>query len=296
LRQQPTSDVYFFVKPELPVRGITSVFRHAGFNEAQLVMRTCWSEDQHESRAMLQTVMGCVDDKALDRGLLNTVKPGLIDVSIRQDRAANRILREFGIGGRPFVMVQMGNRKTMNAFRSSSRASNRKHWPQANWVRVIDGLLQTRPSLAVLLCGAKSEWRYLEKTRRKLRSRRVVNLAHDLPLGALKGLSTRADCLVSVDTGTAHLAAVLGCPSVVLFGPANPRRYRPLSLGNPVRCLAKYEAGCENPDIRLIRPEDVLQATCHLLAESENASRGLPSRGDLAPLADDAHRQLRQAV
>ena len=40
---------------------------------------------------------------------------------------------------------------------------------------------------------------------------------------------THARCLVSVDTGTMHLAAALGTPVVALFGPGNPLLTGPYS-------------------------------------------------------------------
>jgi heptosyltransferase-2 len=38
-----------------------------------------------------------------------------------------------------------------------------------------------------------------------------------------------ADLLVTNDTGPAHVAAGVGCPVVVIFGPTNPRTTRPFS-------------------------------------------------------------------
>ena len=38
-----------------------------------------------------------------------------------------------------------------------------------------------------------------------------------------------ADLLVTNDTGPAHVAAAVGCPVLVIFGPTNPLTTRPLS-------------------------------------------------------------------
>lgn len=60
----------------------------------------------------------------------------------------------------------------------------------------------------------------------------------------------KLDVLVTADTGPAHLAAAVGTPCVVLYGPTNPERYHPWPtqpphelLHHPTRC-EHYGAGC----------------------------------------------------
>jgi ADP-heptose:LPS heptosyltransferase len=45
----------------------------------------------------------------------------------------------------------------------------------------------------------------------------------------LAALLARFDVFVTGDTGPMHLAAAVGTPVVALFGPADPRRYGPLT-------------------------------------------------------------------
>ena len=47
-------------------------------------------------------------------------------------------------------------------------------------------------------------------------------LLRDLPLRLLAGVLTRADLFVGHDSGVTHLAALLGVPTVALFGPTDP--------------------------------------------------------------------------
>jgi heptosyltransferase-2/heptosyltransferase-3 len=73
----------------------------------------------------------------------------------------------------------------------------------------------------------------------------VHNAADDLPVARLVALLERAEALISVDSGPAHAAAAVGCPTVVLFGRASPSLYRPRgAAGAPVR-LIRREAGGE---------------------------------------------------
>lgn len=57
-------------------------------------------------------------------------------------------------------------------------------------------------------------------------------------LDATADLAARARAWVGVDSGTSHLAAWVGCPTIVLFGPTDPARWGPpgatiLGLSDP---------------------------------------------------------------
>jgi heptosyltransferase-2/heptosyltransferase-3 len=77
-------------------------------------------------------------------------------------------------------------------------------------------------------------------------------------------LLARCHSLVSVDTGPAHIAAALGCPTVTLFGLADPNRFRPGGVSTPVAVLTGARGG--KPDMLGIEPEAVLQAWRRLTA------------------------------
>ncbi|MGH9760011.1 MAG: lipopolysaccharide heptosyltransferase II [Blastocatellia bacterium] len=57
----------------------------------------------------------------------------------------------------------------------------------------------------------------------------AVMLAGKTDLSTLKGVLSRAAVAVSNDTGTAHVAAALGIPTVVVFGPTEHFSTRPIS-------------------------------------------------------------------
>ncbi len=80
----------------------------------------------------------------------------------------------------------------------------------------------------------------------------------------LAGLLARLSCLVSGDTGVAHLAAALGVPTVTLFGPTDPRLTAPRAksarvLFRNVACSPCFLATCPIDHICLERidPEEV---------------------------------------
>ena len=62
-----------------------------------------------------------------------------------------------------------------------------------------------------------------------------LRFAENLPLGRLGGALARCQAFVGNDSGISHLAAALGIPSVVLFGPTSPTHWAP--RGKDVRIL-----------------------------------------------------------
>ncbi len=105
-------------------------------------------------------------------------------------------------------------------FSGIGRAGYRGHraWPLDHWLRLIH-LIRENTSLAVLVNGTIEEQQLFSGL---LQQDRVFSLfGSDLPV--LMFALTKARALVSVDTGTMHLAAALGTPVVALFGPGNPR-------------------------------------------------------------------------
>jgi len=154
------------------------------------------------------------------------------------DRAdLERWLAERGLGDRPLLLVQAGNKRTMRRG-DRRRASNTKYWPEERWAAVIDAMAARHPGHAILLLGVPSERALNDDVLARVTTPNAVNVAADLPIPRLNALLERADAMVTVDTGPAHAAAALGLPLVVLFAAADPALYRPWGApGAPVLCL-----------------------------------------------------------
>lgn len=130
----------------------------------------------------------------------------------------------------PLVLLQAGNKRTHKRGTRATR-QHAKYWPPQRWADIAGVILETMPAAQVVLCGSPNEHAMVEEIRAAGGSPRIRNMACELPIPRLLALIEQAHSMVSVDTGPAHAAAALGCPSVVLFGAASPDKWRPLGKG-----------------------------------------------------------------
>lgn len=152
-------------------------------------------------------------------------------------RDADAWLAQRGLAGRPLVLLQAGNKRTMRRFGRRQRTTNVKYWPEERWARVIDGVLGREPGAAVLLLGVDAEKGLNDDVLKRVTRPGACNVAGDVPMSRLLALQERARSMVSVDTGPAHSAAALDCPLVVLFSTSDPDRIAPRSHGAAVEVL-----------------------------------------------------------
>jgi heptosyltransferase II len=125
-----------------------------------------------------------------------------------EERAeAERLLHDVK---RPFVLLNPGaNRED-------------KRWPAERFALVADRLAASK-GLAAVVSGSPKESQVLEKVVQSAKSP-IVNLeSRGLTLGSLKAMIEQAALVITNDTGPRHIAAALGTPAVVLFGPTDHR-------------------------------------------------------------------------
>jgi heptosyltransferase-3 len=104
--------------------------------------------------------------------------------------------------------------------------SSHKNWPEQNWRRLLEQLVQTT-ELSFLVIGGEAERDRLPKLANIIpSSRREVAL--ELPLVDLIRLLKRCRAFIGHDSGITHLAAVVGVPCVALWGPTNAQIWKPL--------------------------------------------------------------------
>jgi heptosyltransferase III len=131
-----------------------------------------------------------------------------IELAMNDLHQAKRLLRLLRLEPGRLVLVLPGS------------GSDRKNWPAENFA-----ILAKRMSIfnRVLIVLGLAEAR-LEPIFRAL----SLPVAANLELSEVAGIARLARCFVGNDSGVSHLAAAVGARGLVLFGPTDPDRWRPL--------------------------------------------------------------------
>jgi ADP-heptose:LPS heptosyltransferase len=166
-------------------------------------------------------------------------------------------LQRRGLGGRPFMVFHPGSRHVARR-RLRSHAGSAKYWPEERWAQVVRAVRAHRPHEAIIFSGTRAESSLIGEVLRLADVPDAVNAADDLPVTRLLALLERAQSLIAVDTGPAHAAAALGCPTVALFGHIDPWLYRPGGATTPAATLTGTVEGQKN--ILGIEPQRVIDA------------------------------------
>jgi len=141
-------------------------------------------------------------------------------------------------------------------------AQPNKRWPIERFAELA-GKISERFGLSIVATGSQGEREYIEAI-----GKRVINLAGKTSVCELVPLMKRASLVVSNDTGPGHIAAALGVPVVMIFGPTNPARVCPYKRP---QCVVSVEpngrgmkADSYDPrhDIAHITVEQVFEMAC----------------------------------
>jgi ADP-heptose:LPS heptosyltransferase len=91
---------------------------------------------------------------------------------------------------------------------------------------------------------------------------RTDAVVRDRPVAEVAALLAEADVVLGGDSGIMHVAGAVGCRGVVLFGPTEPHRWRP--LGGRMVCLKSRTSCVDARPIPLagISAERVVRALC----------------------------------
>ena len=127
------------------------------------------------------------------------------------DLAAARVLLESKCDVSNLVVIFPGS------------GSPAKNWP-ADKFAALASTLSNRASVAIILGPA-------EASIEPIFHEAAVPVLKDLELPTVAAIASIASAFVANDSGVAHLAAAVGASGVVIFGPTDPVRWRPIGSG-----------------------------------------------------------------
>jgi ADP-heptose:LPS heptosyltransferase len=130
--------------------------------------------------------------------------------------------------------------------------SQRKRWAVDNFIALAGVMRHMNGAKVVFLLGpAESDLQHFVKKR--MEGAFQIHQIEDL--SEVMAFLKAARCFIGNDSGLAHLAAIMGVPTVTIFGPSSPKRWAP--LGNAVRvlrgaadcapCFETEKANCDEP-------------------------------------------------
>ena len=176
--------------------------------------------------------------------------------------------RQHAVRDRPLVLLQPGNRRTMRGRSLRIKESDDRFWPVDRWASLIHRIHERLPEARIVLCGAPREDVLLGWIESAAGLPEVV--LRGVPFPGLFALCARAHSMISIDTGTAHAAAALGTPLVVLFGSTPPPQVTPRSpYGSPVIGVGGVPL---LPRVDQLSVETVFEAWSGLLSRSAAAA------------------------
>ena len=113
--------------------------------------------------------------------------------------------------------------------------SESKNWPLPKFIEVARTLLDQNRHRRLLLVGGEADGQRLTNLRAALPAERL-EIAENLPLIGLAKELRNCAAFLGHDSGISHLAAALGTPSLLIYGPTDPTIWAP-----------------QNPNVRVLR-------------------------------------------
>ncbi len=224
-----------------------------------------WRSSRHEVFYYLYLITALEQALYQSSTICEADPDATLDISESRKKDASQFLAEAGLStSKPLVAICPGS--------INSRA---KRWPAESFAAVADHLLKDKKQVVVV--GSKGEEEVSQRVidRMKLKP---VNLTGKTTIDQLTAILALSDLLITNDTGPAHIAAALGRPTLVIFGPTNPLTTRPLSgqaeiLRHPPDCAPCMLRDCpiDHRCMTAITTDEVIEQSHVLLKRSSFA-------------------------
>ena len=228
-----------------------------------------WRSSQHEVFYYLNIIARLEWLVNREQTFLNTQPDASLEVAETRKVAALDFLRHNGIkgitDGHPLIAICPGS--------INSRA---KRWPAERYATLADRFID-ECCADILLIGSAAEEDVSLEVSERMRNNPVM-LTGKTKLAELVAVLSLVDLLVTNDTGPAHIAAALGRPTLVIFGPTNPLTTRPFSplaeiVRHPPDCAPCMLRDCpiDHRCMTAIQPDEVFERARIILGRRKTA-------------------------
>lgn len=104
-----------------------------------------------------------------------------------------------------------------------------RRWAQDKWQELAKSLVQRNPDIKIVLIGTEQEREITSAVATALPPGKTINLVGKTNFNQLGAVLKPCRLLISNDSAPVFVAAAVGCPSIVIYGPEWPERARPLN-------------------------------------------------------------------
>lgn len=152
--------------------------------------------------------------------------------------ADEREAEELGIGDERFVILNPCN----------AVASRRGIWPLEGWA-ALAGTLRTACGARIVVTGSQADAPMADGVARLVGDDAVISIAGKTGVGGFGALARKAQAFVGITTGSMHVAAAVGCPTIGIFPFQSdvPERWAPLG---PQTAVVRASYPCHRGDTK----------------------------------------------
>ncbi len=145
-------------------------------------------------------------------------------------------------------MLSVGSGRFLILNPCNAVASRRGVWPLQGWASIARALRE-RFGVRILVSGSPADAAIADRIADLTRDPEIVSIAGRTSLGAFGALARKAEVFVGITTGSMHVAAAVGCPTVGIFPFQSdfPERWSPLG---PRTATVRASYPCHDGDTK----------------------------------------------
>ncbi|MBU1204262.1 MAG: glycosyltransferase family 9 protein [Nanoarchaeota archaeon] len=139
----------------------------------------------------------------------------------KEDQAIENLLKKHKITKKDFMTILSPGSKNIEKIKNHSHK-----WQEENFAELGDYLTEKLKS-KVIIITSRQEKNLAEQINSLMKNKSLIFT--NLSLREVMAMIKRANLVIAIDSGPMHIAEALNTPLIALFGPQNPKRWRPLS-------------------------------------------------------------------